>query len=114
MIGKIHKSLMDPVNTGRMDLWKTQMSELEVRIADQIAGKTADVMGYNRKTKEFSLKVYLKSLPMSVYGKILFRLMQWGSKLPYRSSRWISLNIPKLVKIYSRFSEKSVVVSQEK
>lgn len=114
MIGKIHKSLMYPVNTGRMDLWKTQMTDLEVKIADQIAGKTADIMGYSRKTKKFSWSVYMKSLPMAVYGKILFRLMQWGSLLPYRSSRWLSLNLPKLVRFYSRFSEKSAVVTQEK
>ncbi|MDP1621757.1 MAG: sulfotransferase [Bacteroidales bacterium] len=113
-IGNIHKSLMYPVNTGRMDLWKTQLNGLEVKIADQIAGKTADIMGYSRKTTKFSMKLYIKSLPMAIYGKILFRLMQWGSFLPYRSSRWLSLNLPKLVKIYSRFSEKSAVAAQEK
>jgi hypothetical protein len=113
VIGKIHKSLMDPVNTGRIGLWKTQMTRLEVRIADQIAGKTADVMGYSRETTKFSLAVYMKSLPMAVYGKILFRLMQWGSLLPYRSSRWLSMNVPKLLRIYRRFSEKSAVAAQE-
>ncbi len=114
VIWKIHQSLMDPVNTGRMDLWKSQLTDLEVKIADQIAGKTADTMGYSRKTKQFSMVVFLKSLPMAAYGKILFRLMQWGSLLPYRSSRWLSLNLPKLVRIYSRFSEKSAVAFQEK
>ena len=114
MIGKIHKSLMEPVNTGRMDLWKTQLTDLEVQIADQIAGKTADKMGYSRKTKEFSWRVYAKALPMTIYGKLLFRLMQWGSKLPYRSSRWLSLNLPKLARIYSRYSGKDATVSQEK
>jgi hypothetical protein len=114
VIRKIHQSLMDPVNTGRMDLWKTQLTDLEIKIADQIAGKTADAMGYSRKTKKFSLSVYLKSLPMTIYGRILFRLMQWGALLPYRSSRWLSLNLPKLLKIYSRFSEKSAVATQEK
>jgi hypothetical protein len=82
LIGKIHQSLMDPVNTGRMDLWKTQMTDLEVKIADQIAGKTAEVMGYSRKTTKFSWKVYFNSLPMTIYGRVLFRLMQWGSFLP--------------------------------
>jgi hypothetical protein len=113
-IAKIHQSLMFPVNTGRMDLWKTELTDLEVKIADQIAGKTADSMGYSRKTTKFSLPVYLKSLPMAVYGKLLFRLMQWGSLLPYRFSRWLSLNIPKLLKVYSRFSEKNAVSAQEK
>ncbi len=114
MIERIHKSLMDPVNTGRMDLWKRQLTDLEVQIADQIAGRTADMMGYSRKTKNFSLAVYMKSLPMAIYGKLLFLLMQWGSMLPYRSSRWLALNLPKLARFYGRFSEKSNVIAQEK
>jgi hypothetical protein len=112
-IEKIHQSLMEPVSTKRMGLWKTQLTDLEVKIADQIAGNTADAMGYSRKTTKFSMPVYLKSLPMAVYGKMLFRLMQWGSFLPYRFSRWLSLNLPKLLKVYSRFSEKSAVSAQE-
>jgi hypothetical protein len=112
-LAKIHKSLMDPVNTGRMELWKTQLTPLEVKIADQIAGKTADILGYSRKSTDFSLRIWLKALPMAVYGRVLFRLMQWGSLLPYKSSRWIALNLPKLVRIYSRFSEKNAAMSQE-
>jgi len=96
LIGKIHKSLMDPVNTGRMDLWKNQLTDLEVKIADQIAGKTAEAMGYSRKSVKFSLLVFFKSLPMAIYGRVLFRLMQWGSLLPYKSSRWIVPVIPML------------------
>lgn len=106
IIAQIHKSLMEPVNTGRMELWKTQLSDEEVRIADQIAGRTADLMGYYRNSKKFSLGLYLKAAPMAMYGKILFKLMQWASYLPYGSNRWLSLNIINLVKIYSRFSKK--------
>ncbi len=114
VIGKIHKSLMDPVNTGRMDLWKTQLTDLEVKIADQVAGKTADTMGYFRNTKTFNPVIYIKSLPMAIYGRILFRLMQWASMLPYRSSRWLSLNLTKLAKIHGRFSEKKPARAHEK
>jgi hypothetical protein len=95
-IGSIHKSLMDPVNTGRLDLWKTQLTDLEVKIADQIAGKTADAMGYSRLTTNFSLKVYAKSLPMAMYGRILFLLMKWGSLLPYQGSLWLTRLFPGL------------------
>jgi hypothetical protein len=108
-IRRIHDSLGEPVNTGRMDLWKSQLTPLEVRIADQIAGRTADVMGYSRETTRFSFRLYLRSLPMILYGKTLFRLMQWGSLMPYRCSRWLSMNMPKLLSVYRRFSEKSAV-----
>ena len=113
VVAKIHKSLMEPVNMGRMDLWKNQLTDLEVKIADQIAGRTADKMGYKRLSTRFSPAVFFKALPMTVYGKILFRLMQWGSFLPYKSSRWIALNLPKLARFYGRFSEKSAATNQE-
>jgi hypothetical protein len=105
---------MEPVNKGRMDLWKTQLTSLEVKIADQIAGKTADAMGYKRLSTSFSPAVFFKALPMSVYGRILFRLMQWGSLLPYRSSRWIALSLPKLARLYGRFAGKKGPKDQEK
>ncbi|MCX6267883.1 MAG: sulfotransferase [Bacteroidetes bacterium] len=82
LIGRIHTSLLEPVNTGRIDLWKSQLTDLEVKTADQIAGKTADIMGYSRKTTKFSMTVWFKSLPMTVYGRILYRLMRWKSLLP--------------------------------
>ena len=46
LLEKYHKSLMKPINTGRMDLWKTALNENQVRTADQIAGKYADQVGY--------------------------------------------------------------------
>ena len=90
VIGKIHKSLMDPINTGRMDLWKTRLTAEEIRTADQLAGKTADLMGYERQEKGFSIGIFLKSLPMAIYNRILFSLMQAGSLMPYSLSRWLS------------------------
>jgi hypothetical protein len=107
LIGKIHKSLMNPVNTGRMELWKTQLSDREIRVADQIAGETAEVMGYERRMKRFSLAVYLQSLPMFLYTRLLFALMQAGSHMPYGASRWLSRKVLMLVGIYGRFSGKS-------
>lgn len=112
-IRRIHRSLAEPVNTGRMDLWKSQLTPLEVRIADQIAGSTADAMGYTRVTTKFSLRLYLRSLPMILYGRVMFRLMQWGSLMPYRVSRWLSMNMPKMLTVYGKFSEKSRVHDPE-
>ena len=111
---KFHQSLMNPVNTGRMNLWKKQMDEKQVRVADQIAGKTADVLGYERGEKRFSLAVYLISLPMVIYASLLFRVMQLGSYLPYDSTRWLSRKILKLAGIYSRFSGRKSMSYQAK
>ena len=114
LIEKIHKSLMNPINTGRMKLWKTQLSDKEIRMADQIAGKTADVMGYERREKRFSIAIYLKSLPMAIYTRILFLAMQSGSRMPYSISRWLGQKVLLLVRIYGRYSGKNSQASQER
>ena len=111
---KFHQSLMNPVNTGRMNLWKKQLDEKQVRVADQIAGKTADVLGYDRREKRFSMAVYLISLPMVIYAIFLFRVMQLGSYLPYNSTRWLSRKILMLAGFYRRFSGRKSMPYQEK
>ncbi|MEI6435046.1 MAG: sulfotransferase [Bacteroidota bacterium] len=68
---KIHASLMNPVNTGRLGLWREQMTEKETRLADQIAGKTADALKYVRLDRRFSFMLWIKSLPMGIYSILL-------------------------------------------
>ncbi len=101
-IEKIHKSLMSPVNTRRMNLWKGQMSITEIQIADQIAGSTADLMNYDRDNNGWHIGIFIKSIPMWLYCKLLFAVMIAGSRMPYRINRTIALNLPKLVRLYSR------------
>ena len=86
----IHNNLMKPINTGRMGLWKKELSLRQVQVADQVAGSYAEKMGYERIDPRFHLWVYLKTLPMVVYGTLLFKFMQFGSILPYKISGWIS------------------------
>lgn len=100
-IEKIHKSLLNPVNVSRMNLWKTSLTENEVRTADLMAGTTADAMGYARTNNGFSLLVWFRSLPMALYGRLLFALMTGATRLPYSFSRRIALSLPLLVKFYS-------------
>ena len=103
LIEKFHGSLMNPVNTSRMNQWKKDLSAEQVRTADHIAGKYADMFNYDRERKQFSAALWLKSLPMQGYGYLLFRLMYYGSYLPYRLSLWLSVKLLFLVRTYSRF-----------
>ncbi|MDZ7743375.1 MAG: sulfotransferase [Bacteroidota bacterium] len=81
----IHRSLLNPINTGRINTWKKKMSEKQIRMADLVAGKTADECGYERKYKGFDLWLYLRMLPLLTYGKIMYQLMLWGERLPYKA-----------------------------
>jgi hypothetical protein len=115
LVEKFHKSLMNPINTGRMNLWQKELTEKQVKLADQIAGKYADRLGYERKYKGFSLWCWLKSRPLAIYSYIIFKIMVLGTYLPYRMSWWLSVNLLVLVKIYSKFTGKKLMeLPQEK
>ncbi len=80
----IHRSLLNPVNTSRINTWKKKMTDKQIRMADLVAGKTADECGYERKYKSFDFWLYLRILPLLTYGKIMYRLMLLGERLPYK------------------------------
>ena len=100
LIERFHGSLMNPINTGRMDLWKKEMTSWEVRMADQIAGKYADLFHYHRDDPRFQPWLFFKSLPMTIYGWLIFKLYVKGSYLPSRISLWLSLKLLVLVRAH--------------
>ncbi|HPS73935.1 MAG TPA: sulfotransferase [Bacteroidales bacterium] len=114
LIEKFHGSLMNPVNTSRMNLWKKELTPAQVRMADFIAGKYADMFHYDRENRHFRLGLWLKSIPMQVYGYFLFRLMYYGSFLPYKMSLWLSTKLLILVKTYSKLFGSKAPAGQSK
>ena len=69
-------------------------------MADQIAGKYADRLGYERQFKGFSVRLFLKSAPMLVYNYALLMLMIVGSYLPAKASQWFFFKTTILLKTY--------------
>ena len=114
LIEKFHGSLMNPVNTSRMEVWKKSLTKRQVMMADQIAGKYADMFGYTREQKRLCPGLLILSLPMQVYGYLLFRLMYYGSYLPYKMSLWLSVKLLFLVRTYSRLFGSKSGKNQEK
>ena len=104
LVERFHGSLMNPVNTGRMDLWKTEMTPAEIRMADALAGKYAGIFHYDRSEKGSGLLLWLQSRPMAVYGFLIFKLYLWGSYLPSRVSLWLSVKLLVLVRAWHYFS----------
>lgn len=101
LIEKFHGSLLHPVNTTRMNQWQGVLSPGEVRLADQIAGNYALRYGYVKAPVKCNAAIFLRSLPMQVYGYLLFRLMYYGSFLPYRLSLWLSVRLLALVRAWN-------------
>ena len=101
---RFHGSLMNPVNTGRMNRWKTELTPGEIRMADAVAGRYADMFGYERSEKGFNPVPWMRSRPMAIYGYLIFKLYFWGSFLPSRLSLWMSVKLLVLVNTWHRFS----------
>jgi hypothetical protein len=99
---KFHENLLKPVNTGRMNTWQDKLSSREVRMADQIAGKYADRLGYERQYRGFDFWLFLKSMPMLTYNHILLMMMIVGTYLPAKASQWIFFKFTILLKTYLR------------
>ena len=52
-IEKYQSSLLQPINNSKVETWKNKMPEKEIKMADMIVGKWAEMYGYERKYKGF-------------------------------------------------------------
>ncbi len=105
---KFHDNLLKPISTARMNTWQSELTEEQVRMADQIAGKYAERLGYERR-KGFNLRLFLKASPMLTYNYVLLWLMVFGSYLPYKVSQWWFFKASILLKTYLRLVGKKPV-----
>jgi len=107
-IGVIHKSLLNPISTSRMNLWKTEMSPKQIRTADMVAGKTGRLAGYEPEFPGFSFGVWVKTLPMQVYGWLMYRLLLLGDYLPYQMRNTLGRFLGIFLKVYWKFNQRKV------
>ena len=100
LILKYHESLTQPVNASGVGKWKKVLTDSEVRKADYIVGSLAEKCGYQRVYTKGSLGLWLSTLPMSLYGYLLYKSMELGDRLPYIFKKYFGKALPQLVKIY--------------
>jgi hypothetical protein len=84
ILKKHHKSLFNPVNTSRIGLWKTSMSERQVRIADFVAGRYAEQAGYEKRYNGFNLWIWMLASPGICYARFLYFMTGIIDLTPYR------------------------------
>lgn len=84
ILEKHHKSLFNPVNASRIGRWKSSLSERQIRIADLVAGRYAELAGYERKYKGFNVWIGCLALPGVVYARLIYLMTCFVDRLPYR------------------------------
>lgn len=107
---KFHENLLKPINTGSMNTWQDKLSVKEVKLADQIAGKYAGKLGYERQYKGFDFWLFCKSIPLLAYNYFLLSVMIFGTYLPFKVSQWWFHNSLILLKTYLRFFGKKSLI----
>lgn len=100
---KYHENLIQPINTSSIGQWKEKLTLREIQLMDVTVGNYAGKAGYLREFYHFPLRIRMISLPMRVYGIILYKLMLMGENLPYRVKVILSQMLPWLVKVYRKF-----------
>jgi hypothetical protein len=84
VLEKHHKSLFNPVNTSRIGRWERSLSQRQVRIADLVAGKYAEIAGYTRKYRGFNAWIGLLALPGVCYARFIYLMTYIVDRFPYR------------------------------
>ena len=105
---QVHQSLFNPISTVRMNLWQTDMKPRDIRIADLVAGRSAEKAGYIRKYPAFHLGLYLWIFPTLVYAWIMYRLILLGDYLPYRMRNSLNEALGIFLKVYWKFNKRKV------
>jgi hypothetical protein len=102
-IMKYHKSLLFPINTGKVNLWKTQLPERDIRIAEFVGGKWIRRYGYERKFRFPGLVAILYSLPWLIYGSSLYFVRDIIDLLPFNLKIAIKNKGPVLARTFVKF-----------
>jgi hypothetical protein len=84
LILKYHSSLLKKINTSRTGLWKKELKESELRVADACAGKYAALTGHDRIHRNPGLWNYLRSIPGRLFASFLYMATWTIDRLPYK------------------------------
>lgn len=99
---KYHESLTRPVNPKNIGLWKNQLTEKEVRLADSVCRKNGILLNYSNAGMHLKVSDYMPIICFKVYGYTLYKLMLAGEYLPYKAKSILSKSLPLLAKTYRK------------
>ena len=106
LLNQFHSGLQSPIQTSSSGKWMKAMKQKEIKTADQVVGRYAERLGYQRVDKKFHPITWLKTLPWQLYGFILYRMMSLAEFLPASLRQKFSMTLPKLTNIYHKWFKK--------
>ena len=100
---KYFESLLSPINTSRIDIWRDKLTEREIRIADAMVGSVAEKQGYNRVYKRTGLKSYFYVLPRKLFFKLYYKYRGFINILPQKPRSFLRKKNPPVAGLYLKF-----------
>lgn len=94
ILNKYQASLFKKISTDKIGLWKSQLSEIEVKCGDATAGKYAGLAGYDRLYAKTSPWIRLRILPGSCLAALLAFATKVVDTFPYRLRNAILIKAP--------------------
>lgn len=88
-INKYHSALLKPITTEKVNIWKNSLSAGKIKMADYVAGKYAEMAGYNKSELKVGFKSALISSPGIAAGKLLYLLTAIVNLFPYKLRKLI-------------------------
>lgn len=88
-INKYHSSLLKPISRNKIGLWKKELSQRKVQIADFVAGKYAAKGGYEKAYRKSGPRVKIIAAPGVLAAKTLYLLTNIINLFPYKLRKLI-------------------------
>ena len=96
------KSVIEPITASKLYNWKKQMPQSQVKISDMVAGKYADLAGYERVYFNRNIFFYLVMIPIWLRRVLMLTVKSLLVFLPYKTRTPIRYLTP----IYTRLKKR--------
>ncbi|MDP3462855.1 MAG: sulfotransferase [Bacteroidales bacterium] len=94
MVNRIHASLMHPVSDNKTGIWRTKLSEREIRIADYVVGTYGQMAGYDKQFAGKEVDVKLAAMPGILLARSIYLATRIVNRLPYKRRQYILSELP--------------------
>lgn len=94
MLEKYQASLFNKISTKKIGLWKKKLKASEIKSADAVAGRYAELAGYERQYHRYSLLTRIRILPGICFANLLSIATSVVDTFPYKLRTAILIKAP--------------------
>ncbi len=92
-----HTSLLQKINPSKIGVWKSELTDKQVRLMDYTIGSYAEKAGYIRKYRKNNILIKIAAFPGRSYAALLYVATIAVDKLPYKLRSWILIKGPMVI-----------------